>query len=511
LVGAVSFFSALAVLGAGSRRSSWLVFLAGLAACALFAWRLASAPTDPVSLAFRSIAALGLGLAGAIVLTLTGAVAVASGAYRGTSRPALVLDSDQREALAVVWRAVWSSRLLVWVAGVLGVLKLGIEPSIARKPPVSVPFGALGNLLMSPFSAWDSGAYLAIAQAGYSSSGPLRAFFPLYPILIRTAAWSPQAALIAGVVISLAAFAIGLYLLRRLIELESCAGVADTAVLVVAFSPMALFFSAIYTESLFLMFSVGSFYAARRGWWARAGIAGALAAATRISGAILLLPLLWLYRYGPRADRAAEKRPDNHAGLWTRYSIRRDAWYLLLVPLGAAAFFVYTGAHGDLLAPFHAQQTYWHRGFTPLLGAGRGLLDALRSLHQLAVGGGHHVLATPTYQTAGQLSDPLKLAAANLTDVAFLVLGCITAVGALRALPRAYGVYALTTIAFTASTYSPYEPLASIPRYLVVLFPCQIWLAQWARTPARRNLVLLTSAGLLAFFSSQFASWRWVA
>jgi len=61
------------------------------------------------------------------------------------------------------------------------------------------------------------------------------------------------------------------------------------------------------------------------------------------------------------------------------------------------------------------------------------------------------------------------------------------------------------------STYTRYEPLASLPRYLVVVFPCQVWLARWAAQGVRRQPVLLINAGLLGLFTTQFAAWRWVA
>jgi hypothetical protein len=66
-------------------------------------------------------------------------------------------------------------------------------------------------------------------------------------------------------------------------------------------------------------------------------------------------------------------------------------------------------------------------------------------------------------------------------------------------------------IAVTVSTFDRTEPLVSFPRYLVVLFPVQMWLALWAERGRRRQPTLLISAGLLAFFASQFATWRWVA
>jgi hypothetical protein len=393
---------------------------------------------------------------------------------------------------------VWSSRLLVWCAGVLGLLKLGVEPSIGPVPRIAAPFGHLLNILTAPATSWDATAYLTISQYGYGHGRSFLAFFPVYPDLLRAVAFSPQANVAFAVCVSVGAFAGALYLLAKLVELECGRKVSELTVLLVAFSPMALFFSAIYTESLFLLLSVASFYCGRRNSWALAGALGGLAAATRSTGIVLLVPLLIMYWQARRETGA--RGPG------------RDASWILLVPLGTLSFLAFAGLNGDGLSPLHAQQIYWHRSFTPLLGAWRGTLDAVRSIHQLFVGG-RHVLATPSYLAGGQLSDPLKLAAADLTDFSFLAFGVVATIGAFRRLPLAYGAYALAMLALTASSYTPFEPLASFPRYLLVVFPCQIWLALWCtdRPERRRYRTLLISAGLMAFFASQFAAWRWVA
>ena len=54
-------------------------------------------------------------------------------------------------------------------------------------------------------------------------------------------------------------------LLHRLAALELGERDARGTVLLVAFVPTAVFFSAVYSESLFLLVSVGAFLAARHG------------------------------------------------------------------------------------------------------------------------------------------------------------------------------------------------------------------------------------------------------
>ncbi len=56
------------------------------------------------------------------------------------------------------------------------------------------------------------------------------------------------------------------------------------------------------------------------------------------------------------------------------------------------------------------------------------------------------------------------------------------------------------------------QPLMSLPRFLVVLFPLSMWLGAWlAERPRVQRPALAGSALLMAFFVAQFATWHWVA
>src|SRR6202007_2020570 len=103
---------------------------------------------------------------------------------------------------------LWTSRLVVLAAGVLGVLQIGEAPGAAQNyDPAGLtrPFGYFGNLLVSPLARWDSFWYLTIAQSGYGHGGQrLRTtFFPLYPLMVRGVGEVIRSDLIAGVLISL--------------------------------------------------------------------------------------------------------------------------------------------------------------------------------------------------------------------------------------------------------------------------------------------------------------------
>jgi hypothetical protein len=465
-----------------------------------------------------------------------------TGGGRGVdrSRPAapawlVRLRADPARMLAVreSWRALWSSRLLVWVIGVGTVLALGFGPTRkAFDPPgVTRGFGWLGNLLAAPAARWDAAWYLVIARYGYRPdlgvyTSSRTAFFPLYPLGLRAIAWLGVPPVLAGVLLSVAALALALYGIHRLTTLElsrsALAGdrVADAArlaVLLTAFAPMAFFFSAVYSESLYLALSVGLFWSARHGRWMWVGVLGALAGATRSTGLVLILPALVIYLYGPREDRPPDRSTDSttawRSRLWVpaavipRYRPRRDALWLGLLPAGVVLYGVYLAlAGGSALAPLHAQEV-WSRHFAgPYVGVWDGLKAAFEGARQLLSFQHRHV-----YFPTGADS-PFVGAGHNLMLFAFLAAAVPAVVGVVRRLPLAYGAYVIAALALPLSYPVSSQPLMSLPRFLLVLFPLGIWLAAWlAERPRLQRPALAASGLLMAFFLAQFATWHWVA
>ena len=100
----------------------------------------------------------------------------------------------------------------------------------------------------------------------------------------------------------------------------------------------------------------------------------------------------------------------------------------------------------------------------------------------------------------------------NVMLFGFLLAAVPLLIGALRRLPLAYGVYALLAACLAVSFPVTTEPLTSVPRYLVVLFPLPMALALWiAHHPRLRLPVLGASAVSLAGFTELFATWHWIA
>lgn len=394
------------------------------------------------------------------------------------------------EGTRVALAAFLVTRAAVWAVAVAAVELRGLSGRARDFDPAGLTsgFGRLGDLLVAPAARWDAVWFLDIAREGYGGD-PLRpAFFPLYPFLARAAGEPFGSALVGGLVVSFAAGFVALVLLHRLAVLEIGPRAADAAVWLLACFPAAFFLSAVYSESLFLALSVGAVYAARtdRWWWA--GALGGLAAATRSAGVVLLvaLALLWW------ASR--ERRP-------------RDLLPLALVPAGLLAFCAGLALAGlGAGAPF-AAQAGWFREFAgPFVGVWDGTVAAWDGARQLLSGAREPVY----FERAG--GDPFVVAAHNLELFATLLAVVPMVAGALRRLPLAYGAYALAALALPLSYPVEPQPLMSLPRFAVVLFPLFLWLGWWAAR-GRWRLPVLAGAflALQCFAAAAFATWHWVA
>jgi hypothetical protein len=238
------------------------------------------------------------------------------------------------------------SRLFTFVlVGVVGLATA--EPGAGRM-----------QAMLAPFGMWDGVWYRRLAEFGYDPTlahGNGAAFFPLYPSLIGAVEWmAPVGGIVAGVLLSTTLFLIAIPLLYRLTERRFGEAIARRSIWYIAFFPTAFAFSAVYTESLFLLTTVAAFALLEAGRIARASVAGMLATLTRPTG-IMLAPAF-----------AFRLWKDNGRRLDRRLLVRLSP--LALLPLAYIGFGVYLYLRtGDPLATQSAQRDGWGRGADLLL------------------------------------------------------------------------------------------------------------------------------------------------
>jgi len=91
------------------------------------------------------------------------------------------------------------------------------------------------------------------------------------------------------------------------------------------------------------------------------------------------------------------------------------------------------------------------------------------------------------------------------------VLGVTGCVGVFRRLPFAYGAYVVVALGAALSYPVTPQPLASLPRYELVLFPLFMWGTTWVRRRRIAPQTIAVSAVLLGLFTAEFSTWHFVA
>jgi hypothetical protein len=353
----------------------------------------------------------------------------------------------------------------VWMWGVRQVFP-NDPASITPKLYMGVPVETVSWL--EPWQRWDTPQYQAIAVGGYAAFDTALFTPPLFPFLMGgTAPIFGGDTLASGLFIAGLAFLVCLLAVFQIARYEfGDERVAFRAALFLAVFPTAFFLSAAYSESLFLVGAMLSFYSARKQRWIAAGLWGALATLTRITGPFLIVPLVF-------------------AAWQTRRNREWRAWLApLITGLGALVFpiYVWFGLHQSPAAILAASTARGGRLTIPCL----NLLEAaIRILH-------------------GQLIEE------NLIELIFTVLFIVLTIFIWKKLPRLYGVYSVTLMLLFVSRLGSPQPLVSMARYILEIFPAFLLLAVWGRSPWANRLVLYLSLLGLLFFSAQFAIWGWV-
>ena len=166
---------------------------------------------------------------------------------------------------------------------------------------------------------WDGGWFIRVATEGYPTgysyetngdvAGNGLAFFPLYPMLIRSFAGlglSPGTAALTVTWLASIAAAVALHLLGSTLYSRR---VGWALVALCCAQPLSVVLSMAYSESLFLALVAGMLAAAhRRVWWA-AGLLGLGAALTRPTGLAAATALAVAALLAVRADRRGAWRP----------------------------------------------------------------------------------------------------------------------------------------------------------------------------------------------------------
>lgn len=354
---------------------------------------------------------------------------------------------------------IW--RLLLFAVALVGAFLIPLQKDYIYKEGV----GIWGNIL-SPWASFDGVHYLELASHWYANFFTLHlyAFFPVYPWLIRNLNFFDNY-LYTSLFLSHIFLLTAIYFLYKLLRLDVSDRVAKLTVFLMIIFPTSFFLASVYTESLFLLLTVACFYFAIKRNFLLSAVLAMIASATRFSGIFLWPALIIEYLNFYKFDFQKAIR-DSKLG------------YLLLPPLGLLSYMDYQfNKTGDYLFFVHSQ---------PAFGANR-VIDKLVLLHQVFY---RYIMMVITVENKFQ----------PMFFVVLLEFGCgllflFLLIVSFRSLRKSYLVYSLFSFIVPTLTGT----LSSVPRYVLVLFPCFLTAAQLLnnRPQSVKYLVSTISLALL--------------
>ena len=340
--------------------------------------------------------------------------------------------STRRRALDLV------SPLALYAASRLVVLVAAIPAALHSDPGIG-PWPGIqgGSALERVFAQWDGAWYLWVADRGYPTAAEYRhhlsdvAFFPGFPALIRgvssvTGLSTLHAAIAVSFVLGAAATVLVWQLAARLVGRDK----ANRAAALFVFFPGAFVLSMAYAETLMIVAAAACLFFLLDRRWTLAGLAGAVATATRPNGIAVLIAC---------------------AVVAFVAVLRRREWAAVHAPLlaacGVGSFFTYLWIRtGHLNAWFESERVMWHDHFS----AGTGILRRLEGV----------ITTPPTSLASGRLNDVIADVGIVLVVLALVWL-------ARTPMPLAVKAYTAAALVIPALSYA----VGPRPRMLLAAFP----------------------------------------
>ena len=332
----------------------------------------------------------------------------------------------------------------------------------------------LTNYYSLPWANFDGEHFIALAQFGYQQY--THAFFPLYSKIISLARYYPDDNTLlilvkAGLFVSGASLAIALIFFYKLLKLDYSKEFSLGVILVLLLYPASFYFNAVYSESLFLMLIIGSFYFFRTKRFFWASLFGFFASLTRVFGVLLFLSFLieiFIYKVSPK-----------------------KSYWILLIPLGLISYMIYLKITvGDPLAFYNLQLIVGEQHQRGIILFPQVIYRYLRII--LNVDTVSPLLTTILFELA--------------TGIIFLLLPII---GLFKKVRLSYLFFAFAGFLLPTIQGS----FSSLPRYVLILFPSFIVLSLMIKNLPFHLKILLGSLSLILLIieAAFFLRGYWVA
>lgn len=361
----------------------------------------------------------------------------------------------------------------IWSASTGAALEgdfIGFTLLPSRTPPSQVfPYHRVTPYPVPGLAIWqrfDANWYISIAENGYGGIRGDLHFPPLFPVLLRLLKPLFGSAFVAGLLIAHLAT---LYVIKLLYDVylewgESLA--AKRALAFVLIYPASFFLFSAYSESLFIMATLLSIRFMKSHSWTWAGFWVFCALLTRLQGVVLLIPMLYLMWL----DKPFLKKPLH--------------WIGLMLPAFGALLYLYLR-----------------------------LSSVTREVIPLVESELHARLAPPweNYWYAIETLLSAQFTFIDLLNWSVVTLFIILLIAGWQKIPLEYNLYSASSLLVLLSRIVETQPLVSMSRYTLTLFPAFFVLGLASENRWIRRLTVYTFIPLNLYLSAQFFSWGWVA
>ena len=353
-----------------------------------------------------------------------------------------------RRALTIGLLAYVVSRLCVLGGAIVRASQMVIDQRRDNEPED----GAV-DLITRVFTSWDGRWYLELVRLGYPERIPdnityeqteaRAAFFPMFPGAVRALdSILPGGDTAAALLLNFVLGGIAVVLVGLLARRVFSASVAARAMVLFAVFPGSFVLSFGYSEALFIVFAASCLLLLLDEQWLLAGLAAALATATRPNGVAIVFACLVASIIAIRNKRE-----------WS------SLLAVALAPLGFIGFQLYVDeTAGERGAWFRVQREAWSEGTS--------------------------FGVTAVENTFGFLTSPFDSTADALTFLSLGALAVMTFAVWKKRLPLPWVAYSLVIIALMLVP----ETVTARPRFVFTAFPLFIAVAAWWPQPAARGL-----------------------
>ena len=316
---------------------------------------------------------------------------------------------------------------------------------------------------------WDANNYIRISH-GYTSfmvdnDYSTLVFFPLYSVFLRAVNIFIPNSNIAGLVTSALCCSGACMFLYKLVCIDYPKSAAQKAVVLMSIFPFGFFYSAIMSESAFLLTSIATLFYIRKHNWAAAGVIGMLCALSRSAGVFLIFPATveFIEEY-----RLLENLKDIKPKLIV---IAKKWTWLLLIPIGTCIYlYINYKVAGNPFEFLRLEEKYWNQ------------------------------TSQPFFKTVGNLWNIINGSYSVSTKMGAFIPGLVILLGMyavmLISIPKHKSMYSAWLLVYLIVNTTMSWPL-SLCRYLSCAVPVYVFLGDMCDKNNKLNTALLLGFGIL--------------